>query len=147
MIRGFNHPPETASPRTRCPQPSERGFTLLETLVAVMILALALVVVLELFSSNLRSTQYSEDYSRGIFHARMKMDELLYRTVDTDEDLAGQFEDGFVWRAALTPYGEAAPESPVSSHQLTVEVSWQQGTATKRITLTSLKLVKSPETF
>ena len=56
---------------------SQKGFTLIETLVAVMILAISLVVVMQLFSGGLKSNKVSNDYLYGIFHAREKMEELL----------------------------------------------------------------------
>lgn len=125
--------------------PGEGGFTLLETLVAIMILSVALVIVLELFSSNLRSTTFSENYSRGIFHARMKMEELLSQNIPTVDAEEGRFEDGFRWKTSLSPYGEQEPGAGPAAYVATVEVFWEQGASAKSVTLSSLGLLDRPE--
>jgi prepilin-type N-terminal cleavage/methylation domain-containing protein len=55
----------------------QHGFTLLETLVAMMILSIALVIIFQLFSGALNAGHISEAHTRAVWHAREKMDELL----------------------------------------------------------------------
>lgn len=125
----------------------DSGFTLLETLVAVMVLSVAVVVVLELFSANLRSADLSDDYTRGVTLARAKMEELLLAKVPPEGDLAGRFEGGFEWTASYSPYGEAEEDGEASpaAHTLAVEVTWPQGGSRKRVTLTTLTLATGTE--
>ncbi|MHB9098527.1 MAG: type IV pilus modification PilV family protein, partial [Syntrophales bacterium] len=77
----------------------DRGFTLIETLVAISILAISLAVILQLFSGGLKSSTLSDEYTRGIFHAREKMDEILLAEELTEGVINGEFDDGFKWKA------------------------------------------------
>ena len=77
------------------------GFTLIETLVAVMILSISLVVLMQLFSGGLKSNKISNDYSYGIFHAKEKMEELLLAEELLPGSYSGEFDDGYHWQAVI----------------------------------------------
>jgi len=53
------------------------GFTLLEVLVALAILGIALIVALQLLSTNLKAISTSKDYVSAITRAEAKMREIL----------------------------------------------------------------------
>ena len=57
--------------------PNRRGFSLLETLVALAILGSAVVVVLQTFSSAAGAARRSEAYTRGLALAEVQMEDLL----------------------------------------------------------------------
>ncbi|MEZ4603382.1 MAG: prepilin-type N-terminal cleavage/methylation domain-containing protein [Desulfobacterales bacterium] len=79
----------------------QNGFTLIETLVAIMILSISLVVIMQLFSRGLKAGKLSDDYLNGIFHAREKMEELLMSGNLLPGIYSGAFEDGYQWAAVL----------------------------------------------
>jgi prepilin-type N-terminal cleavage/methylation domain-containing protein len=54
-----------------------RGFTLIEIVVAMAILGIGLVVIIELFSGGLRLGRASEEYSKAAGYARMKLEEVM----------------------------------------------------------------------
>ncbi len=56
---------------------SDNGFTLLETLVAVIVLSSCIVLVMQVFSFNLKTLPSSEKYIRAVFFARSLMEEVL----------------------------------------------------------------------
>lgn len=56
---------------------SERGFTLLEVLVATVIMAIAVVALLSTLTTSMRNAARLTDYDRATLLARAKMDELL----------------------------------------------------------------------
>jgi len=64
------------SGRRRFPAGPE-GFTLLEILVAFVILATVVTVVLQLFSANLKTLSMSDDYLTATVLADIRMRELL----------------------------------------------------------------------
>jgi len=80
---------------------SNKGFTLLEILVAIAILAISLTVILQLFSGGLRSTRVSDRYSRGVFHAREKMEEILVEDRLDEGIREGEFDDAYKWRTRI----------------------------------------------
>jgi prepilin-type N-terminal cleavage/methylation domain-containing protein len=116
-----------------------RGFTLLEVLVAMAILALALVAMTQLSAQGLRLLRLSEEYQGAV-----RLADHLARTVDPDREgvEAGQ-EGGHRWerRVALVPVPDelnaGLGEGP-RLYAVTVSVGW----GTKRtLELTSLRTV------
>lgn len=64
---------------------NETGFTLLEIMVALAILAIALVTIMQLFSGALRSAKIVRDYTFAIDEVKKKMDSVL--AVKSKEEL------------------------------------------------------------
>jgi general secretion pathway protein I len=124
---------------------SDRGFTLIETLVAISILAISLVIILQLFSGGLKSSRLSDEYTRGIFHAREKMDEILLAGELTEGIINGEFGDGFKWKAEALRFSiEEAKDVklPFRAFNIKVDVMWDAGGQAKRFTISAMKLVK-----
>jgi general secretion pathway protein I len=124
--------------------PRQSGFSLLEVLVAFSILALALGVLLQAFSTGVRGVTQSGLYSRAMLLAESKLaqagrDEALY-----EGEHSGEFDDIFRWRVAVIPY-EAEDMDPrklsLDPVAVTVEVEWDEGDRTPRIALTGLRLL------
>ncbi len=88
-------------PRRVIPACQEGGFTLLEVMAAVAILALTLVVLLNVITNNVRSTTHSHMITTATFLARGKMVSLEDKIIekgfqDLDEEGEGNFdEEGF----------------------------------------------------
>jgi prepilin-type N-terminal cleavage/methylation domain-containing protein len=77
---------------------ADSGFTLLEIMVAVAILASTLVVLLSIVTNNVRATNHAKMTTAATFLARTKMveieDEILDQGfTDNDESTAGTFRD------------------------------------------------------
>ncbi len=110
-----------------------------------MILSVSLVVLLQLFSDHLKSAHLSATYSRAVFIGKMKMEELLETIADPSDVIEGQSEEGYRWAASVTPLPEAQQPGGFSLYLLTVDIYWEQGIRTKHITLSTLKLLATPE--
>jgi general secretion pathway protein I len=89
---------------------SEGGFTLLEVLVAITILASALVVVLNIVTRNVRASNHAQLTTAATFLARAKIvdveDQIVEQGfVDNDQEEQGDFsEQGFAnfrWRTLI----------------------------------------------
>ena len=118
------------------------GFTLIETLVAMSILSISLVVILQLFSSGLKSSKLSDNYTRAIFHAREKMEEILLDNNFTDRAIEGEFSDGFEWKVQtfrLEPAQEEEAKLPVDIFSIKVNVNWHEGSKEKHFEISTLK--------
>jgi general secretion pathway protein I len=70
----------------------------METLVAMMLLAISLVVILQLFSGGLKSGKMADDYTRAVFHAREKMEEHLLIEDFEEGTFEGTFDDNYRWQ-------------------------------------------------
>jgi general secretion pathway protein I len=119
------------------------GFTLIETLVAMVILSISLVVILQLFSSGLKSSRLSDNYTRAIFHAREKMEEILLDDNFTDMAMEGEFSDDFEWKAQtlrLEPAQEEEAKLPFDIFSIKVDVSWHEGSKEKHFEISTLKI-------
>jgi len=128
---------------------NQTGFTLIETLVAFMILAISLVVVMQLFSGGLKANKLSSDYLYGIFHAEEKMEELLLSDNTLEENLSGDFGDGYSWQASvdlIESEDETETTLPVSAYDITLDVSWRNGTRDKHFKIKTIKLSEMGET-
>jgi len=116
------------------------GFTLLETLTALTILAIALVSLFEAHASGLRTAGIAADYAE----ARIVAQALLAETVSGrgSSVISGRGRIGrFDWSIDVAP--ERAPWSQIKSekswrlHRVRVTVAWDKG---RRIELDTLKL-------
>jgi prepilin-type N-terminal cleavage/methylation domain-containing protein len=56
---------------------AEQGFTLLEVLVGLAIMGIAVILLFQVFSANLRSIAVSEDYTSAAVKAEARMREVL----------------------------------------------------------------------
>lgn len=127
---------------------NSRGFTLIEVLVAFMILAISLVVVMQLFSGSLKAGAVSVDYFYGIFHAQEKMEEILAREKLSAGTRSGTFEDGYEWTAEISHVlleTEDGRELPFSEYQVSLLVKWEKGGRERRFALETATLAPPPE--
>ena len=122
---------------------SSNGFTLIEVLVAMMILVISLVVLLQLFSGGLRAGRLSDDYTRAILHAREKMEEILLFEKSGSGEQEGEFKDGFKWKTKIDRVEnteEEAAKMSLDSFNVKVEVTWFEGSREKHFEINSLKI-------
>jgi Tfp pilus assembly protein PilV len=122
------------------------GFTLMEVLVAGVIMTISFVLVMQLFSGGQRLSKSSCDYTRAVVHAKDKMEEIS----PAPEAGSGEFEDGFKWEAVVEPF--ATPEndggeSLFSLLLIKVKVLWDENDKEHSVELVSLKTVSTEETL
>jgi general secretion pathway protein I len=120
-----------------------RGFTLLEVMVATTIMAIAVVGLLSSLSASLRNAARLTDYDRSALLARRKMDELLldrrlprFTIVEGNWDQSATGVEGG-WRARITPFdlppGVGAGVAVLDRVEL--EVWWKKGGLRRTFTL------------
>ena len=124
---------------------STRGFTLIEILVAISILSISLVVIFQLFSGGLKSSRLSDQYTKGIFHAKEKMEEILLSTDFAEEEAGGEFGDLFRWKSATVRIEQAEDEEaklPFNTFNISVDVMWNEGDKEKHFAISTMKVVE-----
>lgn len=94
----------TPSPELRAPNSEPRtegGFTLLEVMVALAVLAVGIVSVLELFGGSLRLDVKASRRTQAVIYAQNVMDRLLAQNSLRDGQEAGELPGGYSWRAQI----------------------------------------------
>lgn len=122
----------------------QRGFTLLEALVATMIMGIAVAGILDALSASSRNVVKLTQADRAVVLARSKMDELLVNDgLPRKTFLEGQFaaaQAGAMnagWRARVTPI-EAAPEAIDLNFvidRIELEIWWMDGNTRRSFSL------------
>ena len=128
----FAHPTSATSARS--------GFTLVEIIVALAILALCLNVILAAISDALRRTGEAEAQAEAASLARSLLAQAGSAVPLDDGAAAGQLANGFRWRLQVAPYGPADQAVPVRAYKVTAEVSWDEARRERSVALTTLRL-------
>lgn len=121
---------------------ADRGFTLLEVLVSLVLMSIALVAIFELFSANSRGLSKSDDYSNAVIMAESRMREIL-----ADDKLAeGAWEvateDGYRINAVISGAADDRTENlQVRLLQINLTVSWTKDSGERTFNLQTLKMV------
>jgi general secretion pathway protein I len=120
----------------------EGGFTLIEVIVALAILAVSLGALLKIFSSHLIQTSEMEAETVANSLLQSMLNGLGKNQPLVDGDTAGRFTNGFTWRLHIAPYGTPEDQSAwsVSAHQVVAEVDWMNGGRPRSATLETLRL-------
>jgi len=129
---------------------TEKGFTLLEVMVAVAILSLGLVIVIQSFSISLRAAETSLNLSKAALLAQRKLSEVELENFSFESLDSGDFgEDypGFSWETEIIPIevkeediwqkaeedeetAEVLPEVDLEDtpflYQATITIFWQE---------------------
>ena len=122
---------------------NEQGFSLLEVVVALMIMAGGFLAVLNLFSGSVRSVDFSGQYLKAVTLANSKMNELEIQNFTVD-DSSGNFknEENYRWEVDISPYDSDLnnEESGIQLHKILLKVLWNDDGHTRNIELATLRL-------
>ncbi|MBZ0104732.1 MAG: prepilin-type N-terminal cleavage/methylation domain-containing protein [Sulfuricella denitrificans] len=127
---------------------ASRGFSLIEILVAFVILSLTLGVIMQIFSGGLRNVRRSDDYSRALFLAESRLAALGVEQPLHEGGMSGELDRRYHWQILVQPYREAVTtdetQLKVGLYRVMVVVNWDDGRQARHLELTSLRLVPRP---
>ncbi|MGD0295730.1 MAG: type II secretion system protein [Bryobacteraceae bacterium] len=126
----------------------QRGFTLLEVLVATLVLAIAVSGLMSALSTSMANAARLTDYDRAALLGRQKMDELLIASKLPKltpfegiwgPEVAGDLKAG--WRARLSPFEmppTAGPGTPYLE-RVELEIWWMNGEKRRTLNLEAFR--------
>jgi general secretion pathway protein I len=141
-------------------RPRQQGFTLLEVLVAFVVLAVALGLLLGMLSRGLKQVGQAGSETEASLHAQSLLDAL--GTLEPIEPgvREGEFERGrYHWRLEVTQGEDPAPPPPPPPggepqevaglgapvlYRVALQVEWGAGTPAQRLRFATLRLRSPP---
>lgn len=130
----------------------DKGFTLIEVVVALAILGIGLTVIIELFSGGLRLGRASMEYTKAVNYARMKMEETMLKPAVEEGTQEGESDDRtFRWQVGVKKVDLLSIDKsidykpPIELFQVRIDVFWKSGSKEKSTSVESLKAIKPEE--
>jgi prepilin-type N-terminal cleavage/methylation domain-containing protein len=122
--------------------PGQKGFTLLEVLVSLAVMAVAVTLVVQLFSANLRSVVRSGDITSAAVRGDSRIREILAEPFPADKVWSETTEDGYQMDVAISEVmKERTDNLPVRLMEVVLTVRWMEGVKEKSLNLKTVKLV------
>ncbi len=125
------------------------GFTILEVLIALAILAISISALFGIFSDTLLQTDANRQQTIAGLHAETILAQIGSQISVDNKPIGGDFGDGFRWTIDSEAYGTRADLDawPYIPQKFRVKILWQESGREKSLQLTSLRLLprkKSP---
>lgn len=97
-----------------CKQRPQQGFTLLEVIVAVVIAALCLAALSQVFATGVRAASTSSDYMRAMTLAQSLLAAVGVEKAASDGSESGTTSDGrLTWTVSVAPEPTDEAENPL----------------------------------
>ncbi len=126
-----------------------KGFTLIEVVVALAILGVGLTVIIELFSGGLRLARASMEYTKAVNYARMKMEEVTLKPSVQEGIEEGESDDGaFRWQVGVKKVDLLSIDKsvdykpPIDLFQVKIDIFWKSGAKEKSASIESFRAIK-----
>lgn len=121
---------------------TQSGFTLVEMLVALAIVALSFAVLFKVISDGLDRTRRAREEVLAAGHVQSLLAQWE-AAAPRPGTSSGKFADGISWSVAVEPYsdGKARADWPVGAVRIAATVSWRDGGRTRTRMLSALRVV------
>jgi general secretion pathway protein I len=123
---------------------NSRGFTLLEVLVAFLILSLSMSVMMRIVSLSLKALETAERHQVALQLAESRLADVLTRLdADSRGKKEGRLDSRYRWQSEIEPYRfdnqEAGEHYSIKPWLIRVSVSWGADPA-ERVSLSTVRL-------
>ncbi len=103
----------------------QSGFSLLEVIAAIMLLAIAFTALMKVAGASIHLTQNASNHSEAAMWARSRMDSAFVGEPIEPGTSSGQFNQKFRWQLRVTPWNRNTPaNAPLHLYQLDLDVMW-----------------------
>lgn len=121
-----------------------RGMTLIEVLVAFVVLSLTMAVILQIFSGGMRNARMAESYSRAVFLAESRLAAAGVEHPLAAGEYSGQSGPELRWQVLVTPVDDGGASDrqmmPARLYQVRTRVGWGDDGGERQVELVSLRL-------
>jgi prepilin-type N-terminal cleavage/methylation domain-containing protein len=125
---------------------AQSGFTLLEVLVALALLSIAITLIIQLYSANLRSVSISGRMASAAVWSDVKLREILADPSLKENAWTEITDDGYRTDVSIVEVlNERTDNLPVKMMEVTLLVRWNEGSRERSIRMKTMKLVDRME--
>lgn len=120
----------------------EAGFTMVEVLAALVILALTLAVLFDIVSTSLRRIGQAEKLTQATLTAQSLLARVGAEMALQEGQTAGRLGSDLRWRLQVRPFGDPTELQawPITPYEISAEVLWHDGVKERSVILTTLRL-------
>lgn len=122
---------------------SQQGFSLLEVIAAILLLAITFAALMQVAGSSIGLTNNAADHAQAALWARSMLD-----IAGVDQPLQpgsseGRFNTQYRWRLKVAPWnpGNASPDVPLRIYKLDLDVLWGPQIHERSAHFSTLRLV------
>jgi general secretion pathway protein I len=134
---------------------SQAGFTLLEVLLAVVIMGVSLTTILLQFQTALHAGSISQERTNAVIYAKEKLESLKIEDELSESSQSGVLESGYEWETEVSLYEYEEyedQEEDISyedlrheTYKLRATVKWNSGINKRQVELITLKTITRKE--
>jgi general secretion pathway protein I len=117
--------------------------SLIEVLVAFVILSMTMSVILRINATTLRNHQVSADYLKAVQIAQSRLDQMAADRKNSDLNEQGSEQGGFRWRYLRQPYADWKEEKRLALLPVeeTLTIAWDAPAGERELTFTRIGLI------
>ncbi len=127
---------------------NKKGFTLLEIIVSLTILAVGILTLVQMFSGSLKQGVQADRYLTGVYLAQSKLSQLEVENFSAARsglfiNQEGTFknQEGYYWQSEILPYESSFEdeENRIQVTKIVLRVYWNDKGQEKEVRLVTLK--------
>lgn len=124
----------------------ERGFTLLETLVALSVLAISLGITYQVFSSALQASALADDYAQASMYADSHLADISKKVHLLPLVSEGSYNQRYSWKLEVKPFDGSSSHAiieTVKRYQVILNVYWHAKQGQRSISAMTFRLAST----
>lgn len=119
-----------------------KGFTLLEIMVSLAIMAIAVTMVAQLFSANLKSVASSEEMTSAMIKAESRIRDIISDDSLTEKEWNENTEDGYRFDISIAEILKDRTDNlPVRLMKIDLTIHWFAGLKERNFLLRTVKVI------